>query len=347
MARPLRIDVEDGLYHVTSRSWERRAIVRDDRDRQRWLELLDRIATRCGWRLFAWVLMSNHFHLYMRTPQPNLSAGMHDLNSGYAGAFNRRYQRSGPLFQGRFKAVLVEDESHDLELTRYIHLNPVRAGIEKRPEDYDWSSYQDYLGVRKALAWLDCGSVLGGLAKDPSRARGAYRRFVEAGLSGSLKSPLEAAVGGMFLGSGEWVERWRRRLAEEPVRNGLPARNQLAWRPTLDDLVATVSQVFEVDRSELFAVRRRPNDPRSAAIYLARHLTDEAVREIGRYFGGVSTAAISKTVARAEERRTADRAWDRRLSDLTDRLLPSGGSPQVTTQDLTRVRPEMAKSATT
>jgi REP element-mobilizing transposase RayT len=320
MARPLRIDLQHGLYHVTSRGWERRAIVRDDRDRQRWLELLDRVATRCGWRVFAWALMSNHFHLYLRTPQPNLSAGMHGLNSGHASAFNRRYGRGGALFQGRFKAVLVEDESHDLELTRYIHLNPVRAGIEQRPEHYDWSSYQDYLGVRKVPAWLDCGSVLGGLAKDQSQARPAYRRFVEAGLSGSLKSPLEAAAGGMFLGSGEWVERWRRRLAEEPVRDAVPAQTQLAWRPTLEDVVATVSHAFEVERSELFAVRRRPNDPRSAAIYLARHLTDEAVGEIGRYFGGVSTAAVSKTVARAEERRAADRAWDRRLSDLTDRL---------------------------
>jgi len=324
MARPLRIDVEDGLYHVTSRGWERRVIVRDDPDRQRWLDLLDRVATRCGWRVFAWALMSNHFHLYLRTPQPNLSAGMHDLNSGYASGFNRRYRRSGALFQGHFKAVLVEDESHDLELTRYIHLNPVRARIEQRPEEYDWSSYQDYLGVRKPSAWLDYGSVLSGLAKDQSRARGAYRRFVEAGLSGSLKSPLEAAVGGMFLGSGEWVQRWRRRLADEPVRDGVPAGKQLAWRPTLDDVVATVSQVFDVDRSKLLAVRRRPNDPRSAAIYLARHLTDEAVGEIGRYFGGVSTAAISKAVARAEERRAADRAWDRRLQDLSDRLRPKG-----------------------
>ena len=218
----------------------------------------------------------------------------------------------------------MDDESHDLELTRYIHLNPFRARIVERPEEYDWSSYQDYLGVRKAPAWLDCESVLGGLATHRSRARAAYRRFVEAGLSGSLRSPLEAAVGGMFLGSEEWVTQWRRRLAEEPVCDGVPARKQLAWRPTLEDVVATVSQVLEVDRGELLAVRRRPNDPRSAAIYLVRHLTNEPVGEIGRYFGGVSTAAISKTVARAEERRVADRAWDRRLKDLSDHLRPSG-----------------------
>jgi len=323
MVRPLRIDVEDGLYHVTSRGWERRAVVRDDRDRQRWLDLLDRVATRCGWRVFAWVLMNNHFHLYLRTPQPNLSAGMHDLNSGYAGRFNRRYRRGGALFQGRFKAILVENEAHALELTRYIHLNPVRARIVKRPEEYDWSSYQDYLGVRKAPAWLDWESVLAELAEDRSRALAAYRRFVEAGLSEPPKSPLQAAVGGMFLGGGEWVQRWRRRLAEQPVPEGVPAQRQLAWRPTLEDIVAAVSSELGVERSDLFAVRRRANEARSAAIYLARLLTDEPVGGIGEYFGGVSRAAVSKTVARAEDRRKSDRAWDRRLETLSERLRTS------------------------
>ena len=103
MARPLRIEIEDGVYHVTTRGWERRRIVRSDRDREDWLELLDQVVTRCGWRVFAWVLMTNHFHLFVRTPEANLSAGMHDLNSGYASLFNRRYRRAGSLFQGRFK----------------------------------------------------------------------------------------------------------------------------------------------------------------------------------------------------------------------------------------------------
>jgi REP element-mobilizing transposase RayT len=328
MARPLRIDIEDGLYHVTSRGWERRVVVRDDRDRQRWLELLDRIATRCGWRVFAWVLMSNHFHLYLRTPQPNLSAGMHDLNGGYASFFNRRYRRCGALFQGRFKAVLVEDESHALELTRYVHLNPVRARIVERPEQYGWSSYQDYLGMRKAPAWLDWETVVGELAKKRSRARSAYRRFVEAGLSPPPQSPLAAAVGGLFLGSAEWVDGWRRRLSGEPVREGVPAQRQLAWRPTLEDVVGAVSQSFGVAAADLCVSRRHGNDARSAAIYLARRMTDEAVGVIGEYFGGVSRPAISKMVARVEHRRGEDRAWDRRLAKLSERLRTSGDAPQ-------------------
>jgi putative transposase len=320
MARPLRIDIEDGVYHVTSRGWERRVVVRDDRDRQRWLELLDRVATRCGWRVFAWALMNNHFHLYLRTPRPNLSAGMHDLNSAYASGFNRRWRRCGALFQGRFKAVLVEKESHALELSRYLHLNPARAGIVERPEEYAWSSYQDYLGRRRAPAWLDWETVVAELAKELSPARSAYRRFVEAGLREPPKSPLAAAVGGMFLGSVEWVDWWRRRLAAEPVREDVPLQRELAWRPTLEDVAGAVSEAFGVELAELCESRRHGNEARSAAIYLARRVTDEAVGVIGTYFGGVSMAAICKTVARAENRRQEDRAWDRRLGKLSQRL---------------------------
>ena len=155
MSRPLRIEIENGIYHVTARGWERRVLVRDDRDRQEWFKLLDRVVVRCGWRFFAWALMDNHFHLFFQTPEANLSAGMHDLNSGYATWFNRRHRRVGSLFQGRFKAILVEDESYCWALSRYIHVNPVRAKMVERPEDYPWSSYQHYLRSRKAPGWLD------------------------------------------------------------------------------------------------------------------------------------------------------------------------------------------------
>lgn len=324
MARPLRIDIENGLYHVTSRGWERRAIVRDDRDRQRWLELLDRVATRCGWQVFAWALMGNHYHLYLRTPRPNLSAGMHDLNSGYASGFNRRWHRCGSLFQGRFKAVLVEDQSHAGELSRYIHLNPVRASIVEVPQEYAWTSYQDYLGMRQAPAWLDWEAVLGDLAKDFSRARSAYQRFVEAGVTQPPESPLPAAVGGMFLGSAAWIDWWRRRLAAEPVREDVPAQRRLVWRPALEDIVQAVAEAFAVETAELCVSRRHGNDARSAAIYLARRATDEAVSAIGAYFGGVSMAAVSKTVARAESRRQTDSSWDRSLAEISERLQKKG-----------------------
>ena len=235
MSRPLRIEMENGLYHVTARGLERRVIVDSDRDRKDWLRLLDRVATRCNWRVFSWVLMSHHFHLFLRTPEPNLSAGMHDLNSGYASLFNRRYRRCGSLFQGRFKAILVENQTHAWELSRYMHLNPVQAKMVSLPEHYRWSSYSAYRFARNAAAapaWLDWGTVLREHSKDLGNSRRAYRRFVESGIEDPPPSPAKLAVGGQFLGRTSWVQQMRKRLAEEPEEPNDPQRKRLAWRPT-------------------------------------------------------------------------------------------------------------------
>lgn len=324
MARPLRIEVENGLYHVTSRGWQRRAIVRDEADRQAWWELLDRVAGRCGWRVFAWVLMTNHWHLFLRTPQPNLSAGMHDLNSGYATRFNRRHKRVGSLYQGRFKAILVEDESHAAGLSRYIHRNPVRAGVVARPQDYAWSSYRDYLSSKRGPEWLDCQTVLAEIGRDPRQARRAYRRFVEQGKG--EPSPLKSVVGGILLGSSAWIDRIRKQLAQQPRRPEVPAQRLLAWRPSVDVILEVVSQAYEVEPSVVLQRRRHGNDARLAALCLCRRLTDERVSALAARFGGVSAAAITKAVARAENRRATDRRWNRLLDKLEAQIRTSGDS---------------------
>jgi REP element-mobilizing transposase RayT len=144
MARPLRIQFPGALYHVISRGNERKPMVRDDADRQRRLDWLRRTVETYGWRLHAFALMANHEHLFVETPQPNLSAGMQYLNGSYTSYFNRRHRRSGHLFQGRFQGHLIEEEGYFLEVSRYVHLNPVRAKIVKRPGKYPWSSQAAY-----------------------------------------------------------------------------------------------------------------------------------------------------------------------------------------------------------
>ena len=320
MARPLRIEIENGLYHVTVRGWERRSIVRSDRDREDWLRLLDKTATRCGWRVFAWVLMSNHFHLYLRTPQPNLSVGMHDLNSGYASLFNRRHQRVGSLFQGRFKSILVEDDSHSWELSRYVHLNPVRAKIVDRPEDYRWGSYPAFLDRRKAPDWLDWTTVVLEHCKSLPAARRAYRKFVEAGIDQNSESPFGSAYGGMLLGSESWIEKMRTMLASEEDDPNVPARRRLVGGVDSSKIMTAVAKHFQVSPKLFTTIRKRNNDARSAAIYLHRKLTNESVSQLADRFGGVSVTAISKTTSRSEARRLDDRRWDRLLTQIENTL---------------------------
>ena len=154
MSRPLRLDHAGALWHVTARGNERREIFVDDEDRREFLRLLGRSVGLFGWKLHAWVLMSNHFHLFVATPEATLSRGMRQLDGDYAQYFNRRHGRGGHVFQGRFKAVLVQREAHLLELARYVVRNPVRAGLTKSPEDWPWSSYRATAGLEPVPEWL-------------------------------------------------------------------------------------------------------------------------------------------------------------------------------------------------
>ena len=310
-SRPLRIDLPDGVYHVTNRAMERRAMVRDDDDRRRWHELLDRVAVRRRWRVFAWALMDNHFHLFLRTPDADLSAGLHDLESGYASGFNLRHRRRGPLFQGRFKAILVEEAAHDWEVTRYVHLNPVRARLAPRAEGYRWSSARFYLSSRGAPGWLAWEEVLVRHGRTLRTARRAYARYLAEGLSKPLASPLRRAVAGTLLGSEPFVERMQAWVQDRLPDHDVPAARELRPRVSVEAIEAVVCKRFGVEQERLCEPRRRGNVARAVAIHLCRRWTGEAMTSLGARFGGVSAAAMSKAVARFGERVRADRGLAR------------------------------------
>ena len=321
MARPLRIEFQGGVYHVTARGWERRDVVRDDQDRAAWVRLLDRVALRCGWRVFAWALMRNHWHIFLSTPEANLSQGMHDLNSGYATLFNRRHRRSGALLQGRFKAILVQEEGYAWTLSRYVHLNPLRAGAVERPAQYQWSSYQYYVRPKGAPGWLDWQTVLGEIGTNMTKCRREYIHFVESALGGHrIESPLATAIGGVLLGTASWVDRMKQRLESRPPQSDVPGRRLLALRPSLTAVVKAVCAACEAEPAELSAVRRRGNDARMEAVYLARECSAQPVTHLACHFGGVSASAISKLVRQATLRRREDGQWNRPLDSLERKL---------------------------
>ena len=149
MARPLRIQYDGALYHITSRGNARKAIYRDDEDRRIFLDILFNVNKRYNWICHAYCLMNNHYHLIIETPDGNLSKGARQLNGVYTQTYNKRHHRVGHIFQGRYKAILVEKESHLLEVCRYVVLNPVRAKAVARPEEWRWSSYRGTSGMEK------------------------------------------------------------------------------------------------------------------------------------------------------------------------------------------------------
>ncbi|SMC27710.1 REP element-mobilizing transposase RayT [Andreprevotia lacus DSM 23236] len=236
MARPLRLEFAGALYHVTARGDRREDIYLNDADRQQFLLLLGQVCERFNWRVQAYCLMSNHYHLLVETVEGNLSAGMRQLNGVYTQDFNRSHGRVGHVFQGRYKGILVERETYLLELARYIVLNPVRAGMVASAADWPWSSYSAMLGD-DAPDWLAAKSLLACFGDQADAARLAYCRFVAAGLH--RPSPWQAVRGQVFLGSDAFLAQMQARLAEQgtdasslheiPRAQRRPQAQPLAW----------------------------------------------------------------------------------------------------------------------
>ena len=235
MARPLRIEFPGAIYHVTSRGNARRKIFLDDEDRRCFLSTLAWVVERFGWICHAYCLMDNHFHLMIETPQPNLSRGMRQLNGVYTQKFNRRHRKVGHLFQGRFKAILVERDSYLLELCRYVVLNPVRAKMVKYPQDYVWSSYRATMGLESNPSCLSTDWLPGQFANAKPAARRCYASFVLAGVVHS--SPWKELRGQVLLGSESFVENIAQKLDSSARVAEITKRQRLLHRPSIETLL--------------------------------------------------------------------------------------------------------------
>jgi REP element-mobilizing transposase RayT len=257
MARSLRIEFAGALYHVTSRGNERRPIFRSGGDRAMFLTLLEQASKRFHWSVTAYVLMTNHFHLVIQTPEPNLSRGMQWLNGTYAAWFNHRHKRAGHLFQGRFHAFLVEKEAYFAELLRYVVLNPVRANMVARPENYRWSSYRATAGVEAAPAWLDVASALAWLDVDPAAAQAAYRQFVLEKI-GCNECLWDKVTNAMYLGGPQWTKRMRKLVESKPRSTDHPKRERAVGRADLSAIVSTVAMIGSTSQEAVRSARGGP-----------------------------------------------------------------------------------------
>ena len=211
MARPLRIEFAGALYHVTSRGDGREDIYLDDADRQLFMAVLGEVCRLFNWSVHAWCLMTNHYHLLVETPDSNLSRGMRYLNGVYTQRFNRKHSRVGHVFQGRFKAILVEKEAYLLELVRYIVLNPVRAGIVRSAEEWSWSSYSISVGLAACPSWLDREWLLGNFGKTEKTAVQRYMQFVADGVA--QPSPWLMLKNQIYLGSDRFIKNAQAKLS--------------------------------------------------------------------------------------------------------------------------------------
>lgn len=231
MARPLRIEYPGALYHLTSRGDGQEDIFLDDTDREEFLSVLGSVVERFGWRLYAYCLMDNHYHLMVETPKGNLSKGMRQLNGVYTQRLNRRHARVGPVFQGRFKAILVDKQTYLLELSRYVVLNPVRAKRVKDPGRYRWSSYRATVGEVTPPPFLDTAALLLQFAATVPAAQRRYRAFVLEGLR--VPSPWTEVKGQVLLGSERFLRKVNPKLKSARLAKEIPKAQRHAGRPSL------------------------------------------------------------------------------------------------------------------
>jgi len=288
MGRQLRIEYTDAFYHVTARGNERKDVFKSERDRIKFLEYLESAVVRYGAVIHAWCLMNNHYHLLIETPSGNLSQIMQHINGAYTNYFNTKRKRSGHLFQGRYKSILVEADEYATELSRYIHLNPVRAGAAAMPDKYKWSSYKNYIGRQEAPKWLKTGFILEQFGNSDASAWMQYRSFVEDNIGKGQESPLNSAVAATILGSADFVAGIQERYVTAiPSHRNLPALRQLANKPDIDQIIETVRK----------GLGENGRVAEKAAIHLCHIYSGALLSEIGKRFG-VKDSAVSQASRR-------------------------------------------------
>jgi putative transposase len=324
MARPLRIQYRDAYYHVTCRGNDRRSIYRDDADRELFLEKLKASLEIYGVAVHAYVLMGNHFHLLVQTPKANLSEFMRHFNIAYTVAYNRRHNRVGHLYQGRYKAILVEGDSYLLELSRYLHLNPIRIKPHKGKGSaeqrrvlgkYRWSSLGGYLKPHERESWVNYDEVLGQVGGSRNR----YRQFIEEGIKGGYDTPWEKLQGQVALGREEFLRRLKRKTngtassREQPSMKALEAVNP-------EEVLRKVSRELRINTEEVVGKRPARRDYRALVMEMMYRYGRVGQGEIGSRMGGLDYSTVSRERKRLRERMAVDREL-KRLVEKAERGL--------------------------
>jgi REP element-mobilizing transposase RayT len=330
MARPLRIQFPDAYYHVTCRGNQRQAIFIDAHDEKIFLKILTRSLEIYNVSLMAYVCMPNHFHLLLTTPEANLSEFMRHFNITYTSFFNRKHKRVGHLYQGRYKAFLIDADNYLLEVSRYIHLNPLRVeNLSDKEIEEKWhvllkekiSSLPGYFSVRKRMDFVNYEFILDYMGGDNRSGRSKYRRFIHRGLQQELDNPLELGTGNGIVGEGQFI-KWVKDtfISKETPKRELPALRVLSRTFEPEDLI---QQFLNIKGTSVENIcQRGKKSPERAMLmellYRYCHLTQP---EIGRLVGGIDYSAVSQARRRLQIRMEQKPRVKRNFDKISNKLL--------------------------
>ena len=287
MARPYRLQLEDCLYHIISRGDDRKKVFISSYDYEKFLEYLQLAKDKYKFYLYAYCLMPNHYHLLIETTQPNLSRIMQYINASYTIYYNTKRRRCGHVFQGRYKSIVVEGDSYFLELSRYIHLNPVRAKMITDPSGYKWSSYRGYI-KKKSDEHID---------KEYARryfdmSVKQYQNFVLEGIN-NQKNPFKDIYVGFILGKTKFIKDKLKRLKGQIEGREVSYKKRISGSSDIDSIVRAAAQKYGQKVDDIYKAKRKPLLSKKIALYLSKRLTGLTNREIGEFFG-IGHSAVSK-----------------------------------------------------
>lgn len=322
MSRPLRIEYPDAWYHVMNRGRRGEKIFETKEDYWSFVDLLEELDGVFYVKIAAYCLMSNHYHLLLQTPDANLSRSMRHLNGVYTQRYNRRHGCDGQLFRGRYKSIVVESDSYSLELLRYIHRNPLEAGLVDNLQKYPWSTHKPYLSDAKKWKWLHKDYILKLFSQSKPESIKLYKRFVLKETPEEINRIFGRRKLPAVLGSKSFVDRIKEKYFTLKNFEEIPETKRLA--PDVDKIKSAVCRAYKIKEDKLYVTRRGFfNEPRNVAVYLIRRVRNDTLKQVGEQFGIEKYSTVSSIVERVKSEMKADRRFKKRVQDLNEGIIKS------------------------
>ncbi len=322
MSRPLRIQYPDAWYHVMNRGRRGESVFLDEQDYSVFIELLKEVVDMYKVRVAAYCLIPNHYHLLIQTPGGDLARCMRHLNGIYTQRFNRAHHCDGQLFRGRYKSILLDADRYLLELVRYIHRNPLEAGLVKELNKYAWSSHKGYLSNAKKWNWLHKSFILSLFAKDRREGINTYKKFILMESPEEINRIFSQSKFPSILGSESFINRVKEKFFHKKRHDEIPESRRLASEA--EKIKKAICKAYGIEESSLLSSRRGVlNEPRNVAMFLFRRLRGEKLEEIGRQFGISKYSSVSSAIEKMKRAISADRKLRVRVKNIEKTLYNS------------------------
>lgn len=317
MSRPLRIEYPNAWYHIMNRGRRSEKIFNDRHDYKLFIELLKETIEKWNLRISAYCLMSNHFHILVQTPEGNISRCMRHINGIYTQKYNKRHNLDGQLFRGRYKAILVSEDSYLLQLVLYIHKNPIKAGLVDNLEDYEWSSHNGYLSISKEWDWLNKTFILSMVTKDKSCWIKEYRKFMIKEDDDKIINTIESKKWPSMIGPRDFIDRIKSKYYSQKTDDEIPQSIELV--PEKELIIKTICNFYNVAEDDLFMTKRgQSNTPRNIAVYLTRRLRRDTLVQICEQFRMNKYSSVSSIIERMEEYIKSNKELRKDLDKIRD-----------------------------